>query len=208
MSIALVFEIEELVFDTLTMRTDALQLALTLEGYPLTHDVVRRAHAGATAAMALDALAVAASMDVVARDLVLARTATAVRAILERGTPSFEAVARDRLAQLSTEYPLAVVTRADRHDAQRMLEQAELDVCIRTIRSLGDLPESAQHDVWAETRSRLFADRCVAIARRPLLAAARRAGFAAVAIDETSAETDATLVSLALLDASFLRSVS
>ena len=208
MSIALVLEIEELVFDTVTMRTDALQLALTLEGYPLPHDVVRRAHAGATAVMALDALAVSASMDVVARDLVLARTAAAMRAILERGTPCFSTVARDRVAHLSSEYPLAVVTRADRHDAQRMLEQADLDVCIRTIRSLGDLPESAQHDVWAETRSRLFADRCIAIARRPLLAAARRAGYATVAIDETSAETDATLVSLAELDASFLLTVS
>lgn len=208
MTVGLVVEIEELVFDTLTMRTDALQLALTLEGVPVTHAVVRRAHGGATAAMALDALGATAVMDAVTRDLVLARTATAMRAILDRGTPSFDAIVRDRLAELSAEYPISIVTRGATADARRMLEESGLDACVRTVRTLGDLPASAQHGVWAEARARMFTDRCIAVARRPLLPAARRAGFSTIAIDEASAEDDATLVSLAQLDTSFLLSVS
>ncbi|MBC7843304.1 MAG: hypothetical protein H7099_13370 [Gemmatimonadaceae bacterium] len=208
MTVGLVVEIEELVFDTLTMRTDALQLALTLEGVRVTHADVRRAHSGATAAMALDALGASAPMDMVARDLVLTRTATAMRAILDRGTPSFDAIARDRVVELSAEFPIAVVTRAGTVDAQRMLEESGLEACIRTIRSLGDLPEPAQHDVWAEARAALFTDRWIAVARRPLLSAARRAGFSTIAIDEAPAANDAALVSLAQLDASFPLSIS
>ena len=57
-SLALLIEIEELVFDTLALRAHALRSALLHEGVVISEDVIQREHAGATVCMTLDALPV------------------------------------------------------------------------------------------------------------------------------------------------------
>ena len=206
-STGLMLEIEELVFDTLDLRSDALHAALAIEGLTLPLLAVREAHTGATAAMALDRLPQTTALDAVARDLVLKRTADHASARFEHHPPSFDAGARNSLERLSAECSLALVTRATRAEAQRMLEQAGIEACVRTIRSLGDLPLAEQHDVWRDAASRLHTGRCIAIAPAPLLSAARRAGLTTIAIGDRASDADATLVSLSQLDALFLSSL-
>ena len=204
---ALLIEIEEVVFDTLAMRAHALYSALQREGVTLTLDEVRSTHAGVTAAMALDAMPAAAELDDVGRDLVLLRAADDFRAVLRTGLPSFDRAARDTVERLAAEFRIGVVSRASCEDAQRMLEQAGLDMCVGTVRSLGDLPQAAQRDVWSAAATRLHGDPAIAIGPRGILAGARRCGFLTVAIGPPTVHDGAKLVSLAHLDASFLLSL-
>jgi glycolate oxidase iron-sulfur subunit len=205
--IVLLLEVEELVFDTLALRSEALRDAMAVEGVTLRLADVRAAHTGATAAMTLDALCATGALDATGRELVLRRTTDGVRARLDQQPPSFDAEARDTLAQLCVEFSLAVVTRATREEAQRMLEQAGLEECVRTIRSLGTLPASEQHTVWSEVARAMRPARVVAVAPAPLLAAARQAGLTTIAIGASNADTRVTLVSLSQLDASFIATI-
>ena len=204
---ALLIEIEEVLFDTLAMRAHALCTALQHEGLTLALDDVRSAHAGVTAAMALDAMPAAAELDDVSRDLVLLRAADDFRTALSTGLPSFDRAARDEVERLAAEFRIGVVSRASCDDAQRMLEQGGLDVCIRSVHSLGDLSQAEQRDVWSTAATRLHGGSVIAIGPRGILAGARRCGFPTIAIGPPTVHDGAQLVSLAHLDASFLLSL-
>ena len=208
MRIALALEIEELIFDTLAMRAEALRSALAAEGIVVSLAEAQAAHAGVTARMALARIPAASALDAVGESLTLRRADDALQAALERALPTFAPAVRDTLDALSSEYPVAVVTRASRDVALRMLEQAGLDQCMNAVRSLGDTAPGEQPAVWSGTLTRLRADRGVAIAGAALLVAAGAAGFRTVQLGgEPAAGVDATLISLDALDASFLASL-
>ena len=204
---ALLIEIEEVVFDTLAMRAHALHSALQREGVTLALDEVRSTHAGVTAAMALNAMPAAAELDDVSRDLVLLRAADDFRAAVSTGLPSFDRAARDTVEQLAAEFRIGVVSRASCDDAQRMLEQAGLDMCIRTVHSFSDLPPAEQRDVWSTAATRLHGGSVIAIGPPGILDGARGAGFLTIAIGPPTVHDGAQLVSLAHLNASFLLSL-
>ncbi len=205
---ALIFEIEELLFDTLGLRARALQQALADEGVTATYDDVARAQTGRPTALAIGRITAAEHLDDVGRDLVIRRAADAVAASMARGAPSFDPRARDALAAAAAEFPLAVVTCATRDDAQHLLELAGLDTCVTTIRSLAAAAPGEQHIAWADAQRRLHAARGVAFAPGPLLLGARRAGLTTVQVGNgTADETDARLLSLAHIDASFITSL-
>ena len=204
--VALLLEIEEVVFDTLAMRASALHDALGHEGVMVSRDDVMRVHAGATARMALDALPPALSLDAVSRDLVLRRALDAMRVAMENGLPSFDRVAADAVRRLAIDWPTAVVTRGTREEAQRLLEQAGLDACIRSVHSLDDRAEAEQADVWTRAVARMHGSPALAIGPRPILAGAQLAGLRTIAIRTTGIDSDTALVSLAQLDASFFKS--
>ena len=100
MRTALAIEIEELVFDTLSLRAIALRDALAHEGVAVALRDVMAAHGGVTVLMALSALDAANRLDDVGRDLALRRAEDAASASLERALPVFDPDARDRLATL------------------------------------------------------------------------------------------------------------
>jgi beta-phosphoglucomutase-like phosphatase (HAD superfamily) len=206
-TVALVLEIEALLFDTHDVRTDALHRALAAEGIQIARHEVSAAHDGVTAEMALAQLGAAATGDDVVRQLVLRRTQDGVREELTRGMPLFDANAAAALARVATDVPLGVVTRAEREYALRMLEAAGLDVYVRTVLSLDARADDEQHHVWAEAAARLRATHVIAVAPARLLAGARAAGLTTVAVGECSGTTNAPLVSLAQLDTSFLFSL-
>ena len=203
----MLLEIEEVVFDTLAMRAHALYLALQHEGVTLALDEVRSAHAGVTAAMALDAMPDSAALDVVTRDLVLLRATNDFRAALSSDMPSFVRAARDAVERLAAEFRIGVVSRAACDDAQRMLEQAGLDMCIGSLHSLSDLPPAEQRQVWSAAAARLHGGTAIAIGPRGILAGARRSGLLTIAIGSPATNDCAALVSLAQLDASFIASL-
>ncbi len=208
MRIVLAIEIEEIVFDTLGMRSVALLSALTAEGITASLADVRQAHAGVTARMALARLPAASALDAVGEALTVRRAADAMQTALERAHPAFEPDVRDALAALSSEFPVAVVTRASRDVALRLLEQAGLDQCMNAVRSLGDLTADEQAPVWTDALARLRADRGVAIAGGAMLSPARVAGLRTVQLGgPAGADVDATLTSLHALDASFIASL-
>ena len=208
-SLALLIEIEELVFDTLALRAHALRSALLHEGVVISEDVIQREHAGATVCMTLDALPAASGLDGVARDLVLRRAADEARVALDHAAASFDRASRDAVLRLAVEYPVGVVTRGARDSAQRLLEQADLDSCIRTIQSLDDVPLSDQHHVWSDAAARLHRSHIVALGPPRTLAGARMAGQYTVAVGRGLAggAGDEALVSLTQVDASFLASL-
>jgi beta-phosphoglucomutase-like phosphatase (HAD superfamily) len=203
-----VLEIEELLFDTRALRSAALHRALGDEGVPLPVADVEAAHAGVTAAMALAQLPDAQMLDVVARDLVLRRTTDNMRVSFSRELPSFSSAARNAVEQLAAEFPIAVVTRAERVDAEQMLEQAGLTAAVRVIRSLGDIPYASQHAVWHEAATRLHVSRAAAVAPDALLAAAHDAGLLTIAVGTSGGASRPTVVSLSQLTASFLSSLT
>ncbi len=208
MRIALVMEIEELVFDTLALRAQALWSALAAEGIGASMDEVQRAHTGVTAQMALARIPAAAALDGVGESLTLRRAADAMQLALDRALPTFVPTVRDTLDALSSEFPVAVVTRATRDAALLMLEQAGLDRCMNAVRSLGDMRLDEQPPVWSDALTRLGADRGVAIAGGATLSAAQAAGLRTVQVGgHPVTGVDATLISLDALDASFLASL-
>ncbi len=201
-----VLEIEELLFDTRPLRSAALHTALRDEGMICLLADVDAAHAGATAVMALDRLPGTAALDVVAHDLVLRRAGDTVRASIARELPTFNPAAREVVERIAAEFPVAVVTRAERADAEHMLEQVGLLASVRLIRSLGDVPQSAQHAVWRAAVARLHVRRGVAIAPVALLEAARAAGLRTIAVGPDTTAHGSALLSLSQLDSSFLSS--
>lgn len=213
---ALIFEIEVLLFDTLSLRARALLQALAHEGVTALYEDVERAHAGRPAALAVQELASADSLDEIGRDLVVRRADDAVTAAMARGAPSFDTRARDALVAAAAEFPLAVVTCARHEDAQHLLTLADLDASVTTIRSLAATAGGEQHTAWTDARRRVHADHGVALVPGPLIVGARRAGLTTVHVgaqigarpdDRTDVQADARLVSLAQVDASFVASL-
>jgi hypothetical protein len=229
---AVLLEIEETVFDTLDMRVRALCSALRSEGVMRAVEEVRSVHTGVTAAMAvdaifLDALSVdtmaldataldatalnamrdSAALDVVTRDLVLLRAADNFRAALSTGRPSFDSAARDAVERLAAEFRISVVSRASCEDAQRMLEESGLDMCIRSVHSFGDLPQAEHRTVWADAATRLHGGPVIAIGPRGILEGARQCGLLTIAIGPPTTQGGTELVSLANLDASLVASL-
>jgi beta-phosphoglucomutase-like phosphatase (HAD superfamily) len=205
--IAVVMEIEEVVFDTLGVRANALHGALRAEGVDVPLDAVVAAHAGTTARRALDALPNAKLLDEVVRDLVLRRTTDAVRHALDDGWPAFDTPAHDAVRQLSLDVPMAVVTRASRDDAMRMLEQTGLEVCFRTVLSLEEQSRHEQPAIWTLAASRLFGRRVFAVGPPQVLDGARVAGLVTIAVAASGSAAHHTLASLTQLDASYLASL-
>lgn len=196
---AIVLEPDGLLFHTDMLRSQALHAALADEGVGIAEGVVAVAHLGVTASMALDALGAALSLDDTGRDLVLRRTADRVRAALDGAMPNFDPIIAGNLQTLAAVYPLAVVSRATRADAERMLEQANLSMLVRTVRSLDGLAEADQQPVWTAAVAHCLASRGIAIAPAPLRSSARRAGLATI-----DAPGGATLQQLAAADAAFI----
>ncbi len=195
---AIVLELDGLLFDTDALRARALHASLQAEGVHLAEDAVARAHRGVTAVMALDMLHRAAALDDTGRELVLRRTTDAVRAALERALPRFDPPVARALESLAALYPLAVVTRATRADAEHMLQQAQLATLVRTVRSLDGCATDVQPAAWAAAVAGCAADRGVAVAPARLLAGARAATLAtiesSVAALERIAADDGTLI--------------
>lgn len=182
MRTALIIEVEELLFATLELRSRALHEALLREGVTAPLDVVRRAHAGVPARVALAGIEAYNALDDVGQALVLRRYADAVTESFTRAVPSFDPSVHQTIERLASEFPLGIVTRAERGDAQWLLGQAGLDACFTTIRSLADVHGSAQQQAWSEVFGRLHADRGVAFAPAYVLPGAADAGLQTVAV--------------------------
>ena len=182
MRTALIIEIEELLFDTLDRRSRVLTESLVREGVTVPLDDVRRAHAGVPALAALAAIPAYGRLDDVGQALVLRRYADAVTESFTRAVPSFDPSVHHTIELLASEFPLGIVTRAERGDAQWLLEQTGLDACFTTIRSLADVHASAQQLAWSEVFSRLLADRGAAFASANMLPGAAEAGLQTVAV--------------------------
>lgn len=178
---AFIFEIEETLFDTIEVRATALGEALMAEGVSVLRADVVKAHRGQTARMALAALPITATLDDTGADLVLKRAADIARDGFERAAPAFDVAARDAVLALAADFPVGVVTRGDRQQAQAWLEQASLDTCVGCVRSLGDLALREHIQVWNDVRSRLHAARGAMFAPAPLFAGARSGEFRDIA---------------------------
>lgn len=205
MRTGVLLEIEEVLFDTLSMRATALHEALQAEGVTMERRTVALAHSGRPASATLAHLHESAALDATGRYLVLRRAGDLAAAAIAQGVPSVRPAVAAALETLAAEFPIAVVTRATRSDAQALLEMAGLDVYIGTVRSLAELRERDQHEAWESARAQLQADRAVAFAPEPLLAGARKAGLVAVRAGGLKGGTGEAIATL--LDASHITSL-
>jgi phosphoglycolate phosphatase-like HAD superfamily hydrolase len=205
MRTALVLEIEELLFDTGAVRTQALREALQQEGATIDTNTVAVAHSGVPVAIALDRLAPLLTLDATGRDLVLLRAAEQASRSFATHAPSFHTGERDELMMLAAEFPLAVVTRASAEEAQRWLEGAGLEANVLTVRSLAAVDPSDYHAIWSDALRRTHATRGVAIAAPALLRTAQRAGLRTIQVghppdpDPVGYHPDAQVESLSAL---------
>jgi beta-phosphoglucomutase-like phosphatase (HAD superfamily) len=208
MRTGVLLEIEELLFDTLPLRASALQQALAAEGVIIDTPAVALAHSGRPVGVTLSHLAEGSTLDATGRYLVLRRASDLAGEAITQGAATLRTEIAAAIEVLASEFPVAVVTRASRTDAQRLLEMAGLDVYVGTVRSLADLRERDQHEAWLAARARLNVDRGVAFAPDPLLAGARRAGLVTVRAGGTHGDaTEAPATLLAALDASHIMSL-
>jgi phosphoglycolate phosphatase-like HAD superfamily hydrolase len=186
MRVAVVLEIEELLFDTLDHRSHALREALRSEGVEADPSDVRQAHTGVPSHLALTRLALPALRDPVVHDLVMRRASDLFRQAATQSPPMFDPLAATALARLSVELPVGVVTRAEQSDACAWLVSAGLDSCLSAVRSLADVVPAEYHSVWREVTTRLYGDRTVALAPAALLPSAARAGLVTVRVASAS----------------------
>ena len=209
MRTAVLLEIEELLFDTLALRASALQQALEAEGVSVDLRSVTLAHSGRPVGATLAHLGEAKALDATGRYLVLRRASDLAAEAIAQGAATLRTDVAAAIEALAAEFPIAVVSRASRIDAQKLLELAGLDVYIATVRSLGDLRERDQHEAWQAAYDRLHADRGVAFAPEPLLPGARRAGLLVVRAGGThgSGQEPAAAI-IAALDAAHITSLS
>lgn len=184
MRTALVLEIEELLFDTSAVRSEALCEALKQEGATIETDTVSVAHSGVPVAIALDRLAPVLTLDATGRDLVMHRAAEQASRIFLLQAPSFYTAVRDGLMMLAADFPLAVVTRASAEEAQRWLEGAGLEASVLTVRSLAGLDPADYAALWSDALRRTHATRGVAIAAPALLRTAQRAGLRTIQLGD------------------------
>ncbi len=202
MRTAVLFEPEELLFDTLMLRANALQTALEAEGFSADLSAIRHLHAGVPSLVALTSIAMHSRIDTTAFELVLRRASDAFRSAIGASPPSFDPEAASAVVRLASEFPLGVVTRGEREDTQRLLAQAGLDQCVSVIRSLGATAVSLHHTVWDDARTTLRAARGIALVPAGLRDGARGAGLA------TPYSTGhASLHALATADAGFVDSL-
>lgn len=174
----LVFEPEELLFDTLELRATALHSALAREGVEVELSAVRLAHAGVPAATALDRLRGAEALDATGTALVLRRAADVTSSAFAVEPLTFSVTVRDRLAALAGQAALAVVTRGSRADAQQLLSVAGIDAEVRCIRSMADLDPGEYHSAWSDAVRGARGSPGVAFAPPGVLDDARRAALA------------------------------
>ena len=180
----MVLEIEELLFDTLDMRVEALQSALAAEGVPIPMDELRAAHAGVPAVMALEQLRPAYPLDEVGAALVLRRAADAMSACLGRQSPAFDQLVCTTIEALAAEHRIGVVTRATREDAQRLLAQVGLEAVCSVVRSLADLDVDARDTVWHDMPRLLRTEQVVAVVPHALVASASATALIIVPVDQ------------------------
>ncbi len=174
---ALILEIEELLFDTRSVRANALCDALRQESVSIDAVRVAMAHAGVPAAVALQRLAPALDLDATGRDLVLHRAMEGASRSFSAQAPSFNAESRDVLVMLCGEFALGVVTRATGAEALQWLEAAGLEASIATVRSLAALDPAEYVASWADALRRTHSTRGAAIAAPAMLRVARHAGL-------------------------------
>jgi hypothetical protein len=155
-------EIEELLFDTVAVRTTALHAALAASGAPLTRSDVLAAHAGVPAALALDRLPAARALDALERELIAHRATALARQQFSTEVPAYDPRARDAIERAAADCVIAVVTRAEREQAHAWLSAAGLDGAVRLIRSL--------HDSSTDTCAAHFRDAAAARSDAPPLA--------------------------------------
>jgi phosphoglycolate phosphatase-like HAD superfamily hydrolase len=182
MRIAVVVEIEGLLFDTAALRGTALRDALRVEGIECSVGEVLRAHDGAPAWLALSALQAGAALDDTARSLVLRRATDHVSSAIARELPSFDPVTRDLLVQLAADHPIGVVTRGTVSDARLLLESIGLDGYIGTVHTLDEFVAASPSAVWTRAVTRLHAEQAIAIAPRAMLTGATTAGLPTVEV--------------------------
>lgn len=210
MRIALVLEIEELLFDTRRVRAAALRESLASQGIDVDSDGVTVAHTGVPAPLALERVTVARALDPTARELVLHGAAALASRELSLHAPAFDTAVRDHLISLAAEAPVAVVTRATLEQAQHWLALAALEGAVAAVRTLDGREPEAYAVAWRDVVHRVHARQGVAIASPPLLAAAARAGLRTVHIgppydrDTAGYHPDAQLASLSQVDAAFM----
>jgi beta-phosphoglucomutase-like phosphatase (HAD superfamily) len=148
-------ELEGLVLDTLGTRTAALHDALAAEGVTVAYEEVLRAHAGTSAARALDLLAPARTLDATGRMLVLRRADDAARRAFTTAPPVAVAGAADALERLAATHRVGVVTAAERELADEWLEATQLVALVRVLRSTHDLDRDARIDTWRDAARRV-----------------------------------------------------
>ena len=212
MRTAVLIEIEELLFDTGAIRAAALLDALHHERASIDTDRLSKAHAGVPAALALLRLAPLLTLDAIGVELALHRANDTASRAFALHTPLFDAKARDARARLSSECPIAVVTRATAAEAHQWLEGADLEACVATVRSLSTLDPADYVTGWADALRRTHATCGVAIAAPAMLRVAQRAWLRTLQIgpdpDPDSStdgyQRDAQTESLSQVDAAFL----
>jgi phosphoglycolate phosphatase-like HAD superfamily hydrolase len=208
MRLAIVLEIEQLLFDTQQLRARALHSALAHEGVRVQLEVVSRAHDGITASMALSRIPAAQSLDGTGRELTLRRAADQGEHEMTAATPAFDPAARDALLTLAAEYSIGVVTRANIREAEHLLNAAELTDYIRTIRSVAETDAAVQHLAWSGVIARMQAEHAVAIVPLALQATAARAGIRTIVITPNVVQiTGVQFASLADVHASFINTI-
>jgi phosphoglycolate phosphatase-like HAD superfamily hydrolase len=208
MRVAVVFEMEELLFDTLDHRSHALHEALRSEGVDADPAGICLAHTGVPVHLALTRLALPALRDPVVHDLVVRRASDLFRQYAAQSPPMFDPLAAAALAGLSVEFPLGVVTRAEQSDASAWLVSAGLDSCLSAVRSLADVVPAEYHSVWREVATRLHGERTVALTPAALLPSATRAGLVTVRVASASEKPGAEPHALlAGIDAAFIASL-
>lgn len=153
--IGLLIEPEGLLFDTLRTRATALHEALAAEGVPRRYEDVLRAHAGTSAARALEALVPGDALDVTGRMLVLRRAGDAAAGAFEAAPPAVVPGAAAALERLAATHRVGVVTAAERELADAWLERAELVALVRVLRSTHDLDRDARLDAWRDAARRV-----------------------------------------------------
>ena len=182
MRTAVIVEIEELLFDTGVIRAAALHDALHHEGASIDADRLAKAHAGVPAAFALLRLAPLLTLDAIGLELALHRANDTASQAFALQTPLFDAEARNALERLSSECPIAVVTRASAAEAHQWLEGAGLEACVATVRSLTTLDPADYVASWADALRRTHATYGVAIAAPAMLRVAQRAELRTIQI--------------------------
>jgi beta-phosphoglucomutase-like phosphatase (HAD superfamily) len=206
--IAVLVEVEELLFDTLLIRAHALQAALETYGITTPLAEVQRVHTGTTAAMALELLLAARALDDTARELTLRRAGDEAQRAMLATAPPFVPEARDALFALTAEFPVGVVTRGGSEEVQHLLDITGLGPYIGTVRSLRDVAADEQHTVWRSAMQRMRIEHGVALAPAPLLSGATQAGLRTVSVGLAPPISASThLASLRNVQASFITSL-
>jgi beta-phosphoglucomutase-like phosphatase (HAD superfamily) len=206
--IAVLVEVEGLLFETDDLRARALHTALQTDGIDVPLADLLQLHAGTTSAVALTQLSAADSLDDTARELTVRRAGDSAQQAMYETAPRFLPESRDALLLLAEQFQIGVVTRGALEPIQHLLDSIGLAPYISAIHSLHEIAGTEQHVVWARARQRMHADQCVALAPAAMLDAAARAGLRTVSIGPLrSPGRAAHLAALSDVNASFIISL-